>query len=69
MYFHICKLPVFCLLTLVFKISLFCNQLLRMNPVTGCWEPPRTNPMEGMSEEQKEYEAVQLANLMAKLSK
>ncbi|XP_052122545.1 synembryn-A [Frankliniella occidentalis] len=39
-----------------------------MNPVTGCWEPPRTNPMEGMSEEQKEYEAVQLANLMAKLS-
>lgn len=40
-----------------------------MNPVTGCWEPPRTNPMEGMSEEQKEYEAVQLANLMAKLSK
>lgn len=39
-----------------------------MNPVTGCWEPPRVNPMEGMSEEQKEYEAVKLANLMAKLS-
>ncbi|XP_034250142.1 synembryn-A [Thrips palmi] len=39
-----------------------------MNPVTGCWEPPRENPMDGMSEEQKEYEAVQLANLMAKLS-
>ena len=37
--------------------------------MTGCWEPPHTNPMDGMSEEQKEYEAVQLANLMAKLTK
>ncbi|KAH7724000.1 synembryn [Aphelenchoides avenae] len=39
----------------------------RINPVTGYIQPPRVNPFEGMSEEQKEYEAVRLANAMSKL--
>lgn len=38
-----------------------------INPVIGCYEPPRPDPLAGMSDEQKEYEAVQLANLMDKL--
>ncbi|XP_013406285.1 synembryn-A isoform X3 [Lingula anatina] len=41
----------------------------QVNPVTGRWEMPRPNPMEGMTEEQKEYEAVKLANLMEKLTR
>ncbi|KAK6637344.1 hypothetical protein RUM44_007759 [Polyplax serrata] len=40
-----------------------------INPVIGCYEPSRPNPMEGMSEEQKEYEAVKLANMLDKLSR
>lgn len=40
-----------------------------MNPVTGRWEEDKPDPMEGMTEEQKEYEAVKLANLMAKLQR
>jgi len=43
-------------------------KISRVNPVTGCIEPPHANPLEGMTEEQKEYEAVKLANLMSKLS-
>jgi len=39
----------------------------KVNPITGCAEEPRLNPFEGMSEEQKEYEAVKLANLIDKL--
>lgn len=38
-----------------------------INPVLGCYEPPRPNPLEGMSDEQKEYEANKLANLMDQL--
>ncbi|VDM27631.1 unnamed protein product [Toxocara canis] len=38
-----------------------------VNPVTGCIEPPHENPLEGMSQEQKEYEAMQLVNAMSKL--
>ncbi|KAL0272743.1 UNVERIFIED_CONTAM: hypothetical protein PYX00_005604 [Menopon gallinae] len=41
----------------------------QINPVVGRCEPPRPNPMEGMSEEQKEYEALKLANMMDKLSR
>uniref|UniRef100_T1JDW5 LysM domain-containing protein n=1 Tax=Strigamia maritima TaxID=126957 RepID=T1JDW5_STRMM len=41
----------------------------RINPVIGCYEEPRLDPMAGMSEEQKEYEAIQLVNLMDKLSR
>lgn len=40
-----------------------------INPVTGCYEPTRTNPMENMTEEQKEYEAMKLVNLMDKLNR
>ncbi|XP_004527118.1 synembryn [Ceratitis capitata] len=38
-----------------------------INPVIGCYEPPKKSPFEGMSEEQKQYEAMQLVNLMDKL--
>ncbi|XP_046395436.1 synembryn-A [Ischnura elegans] len=40
-----------------------------INPVTGCFEPPRPNPTEGMSDEQKEFEAMQLVNMMDKLTR
>lgn len=40
-----------------------------INPVVGCYEPPRPSPFEGMSEEQKEYEAMKLVNLMDKLNR
>ncbi|XP_044020953.1 synembryn [Aphidius gifuensis] len=39
-----------------------------INPVTGCYERPKQNPMEGMSEEQKEYEAMKLVNLVNQLA-
>jgi hypothetical protein len=38
-----------------------------INPVVGCFEQPKPNPLEGMSDEQKEYEAMQLVNLMDQL--
>lgn len=40
-----------------------------INPVVGCYEAPRPNPLEGMSEEQKEYEAMKLVNLMSQLNR
>lgn len=40
-----------------------------INPVTGCFEPFRSSPMEGMTEEQKEYEAMKLVNLMDQLNR
>jgi hypothetical protein len=40
-----------------------------VNPVTGRWEAPRPSPMEGMSEEQKEYEAIQLVNKLDQLQR
>ncbi|XP_036318115.1 synembryn [Rhagoletis pomonella] len=40
-----------------------------INPVIGCYESPKPSPFEGMSEEQKEHEAMQLVNLMDKLHK
>lgn len=41
----------------------------QINPISGCIDQPRPNPLEGMSEEQKEYEAMQLVNLMDKMQK
>lgn len=38
-----------------------------VNPVIGCYMPPAPNPLEGMTEEQKEYEAEKLANLVDQL--
>ncbi|KRX14488.1 Synembryn-A [Trichinella nelsoni] len=40
-----------------------------INPVLGCVEPPKPNPMEGMTEEEKEHEAVQLVNQIDSLMK
>lgn len=41
----------------------------QINPVVGCYEPPRPNPFEGMSEEQKEHEAMKLVSLMEQLNR
>ena len=43
------------------------NFLYRVNPVSGYVEPERPSPFEGMSEEQKEHEAVKLANIIDRL--
>ncbi|KAM3608897.1 uncharacterized protein V6R79_006487 [Siganus canaliculatus] len=40
-----------------------------INPVTGVVEEEQPNPMEGMTEEQKEYEAMKLINMFDKLSR
>ncbi|XP_076878426.1 chaperone Ric-8A [Brachyhypopomus gauderio] len=40
-----------------------------INPVTGRVEEEQPNPMEGMTEEQKEYEAMKLVNMFDKLSR
>ena len=39
----------------------------RVNPVSGYVEPPRPSPFAGMSDEQKEYEAMKLADLIGRL--
>ncbi|KZC08881.1 PREDICTED: synembryn-A isoform X2 [Dufourea novaeangliae] len=41
----------------------------QINPVTGCFEHPKPNPLEGMSEERKEYEALQLVGLIDQLTR
>lgn len=41
----------------------------RINPVTGCIQEQTPNPLEGMSEEQKEYEANQLVNLIDQMQR
>uniref|UniRef100_A0A915KFL1 Synembryn-A n=2 Tax=Romanomermis culicivorax TaxID=13658 RepID=A0A915KFL1_ROMCU len=38
-----------------------------INPVLGCTETPRPSPMEGMSDEQKEYETMKLVDEINKL--
>ena len=43
--------------------------LARINPVTGRVEDEQPNPMEGMTEEQKELEAMKLVNMFDKLSR
>lgn len=40
-----------------------------INPVIGCYEPPHQDPTEGMTEEQKEYEAMKLVQLMDSLTR
>jgi len=45
----------------------YCANAHKINPVTGHVEPPRKSPFEGMTDEQKEYEANQLANLIHQL--
>uniref|UniRef100_A0A8D2ZRX0 Synembryn n=1 Tax=Scophthalmus maximus TaxID=52904 RepID=A0A8D2ZRX0_SCOMX len=41
----------------------------QINPVTGVVEEEQPNPMEGMTEEQKEYEAMKLISMFDKLSR
>lgn len=45
------------------------NNLLRINPIIGCYEEPKPNPLDEMTEEQKEYEAMKLVNVIDKLSR
>lgn len=40
-----------------------------INPVTGRVEEEQPNSMEGMTDEQKEYEAMKLVNMFDKLSR
>ncbi|XP_053952404.1 synembryn [Anastrepha ludens] len=40
-----------------------------INPVLGCYDAPKQSPFAGMSEEQKEHEAMQLVSLIDKLHK
>lgn len=40
-----------------------------INPIMGCFEPPHPNPFENMSDEQKEYEALKLVNLIDQLDR
>ena len=42
---------------------------VRINPVTGRWEDEKPDPMAGMTDEQKEYEAEKLLNVMDKLQR
>lgn len=47
-----------------------CNVYISsINPITGHVEEPMPNPIEEMTEEQKEYEAEKLANMFDKLSR
>lgn len=46
-----------------------CFSFCRINPVVGCYQEPGVSALEGMSEEQKEHEAVQLANLIDQLAR
>ncbi|KAL8624070.1 hypothetical protein ACOMHN_019493 [Nucella lapillus] len=41
----------------------------KVNPVTGRWEEDKPSPMEGMSDEQKEYEAKELMKVMDRLQR
>lgn len=47
----------------------FCLACSSINPITGHVEEPMPNPMEEMTEEQKEYEAQKLVNMFDKLSR
>ncbi|XP_015118971.1 synembryn isoform X2 [Diachasma alloeum] len=39
-----------------------------INPVTGCYEEVKPNPLDGMTEEQKEHEVLNLVNLVNQLT-
>lgn len=43
--------------------------LFSINPITGRVEEKLPNPMEGMTDEQKELEAMKLVNMFDKLSR
>ena len=43
--------------------------IFRVNPVTGCYEEVRADPMAGMTDEQKEEEAMKLVQHLDKLQR
>ena len=43
--------------------------LVRINPVIGCIQEEQLNPLAEMSEEQKEYEATRLVNIIDQLQR
>ncbi|KAL5007732.1 hypothetical protein ScPMuIL_016538 [Solemya velum] len=47
----------------------YCNLKTLVNPVTGRWEEDKSDPMAGMSDEQKEFEAMKLVEAMDKLQR
>lgn len=48
----------------------YARQRPHVNPVLGCYQPPGgPHPLAGMSQEQKEHEAMQLANLIDRLAR
>ncbi|XP_075547137.1 ric8 guanine nucleotide exchange factor A isoform X2 [Dermacentor variabilis] len=40
-----------------------------INPVLGCYQPTHDSPLQGLSQEQKEHEAMQLVSLMDQLAR
>lgn len=50
-------------------IELVLSACSSINPITGHVEEPMPNPIEEMTEEQKEYEGQNLVNLFDKLSR
>lgn len=50
-------------------LFLFLHAFSRINPITGAVEEEQPDPMEGMTEEQKEYEAMKLISMFDKLSR
>ncbi|KAH9372375.1 hypothetical protein HPB48_006288 [Haemaphysalis longicornis] len=48
----------------------YARQRPHVNPVLGCYQPPGgPHPLAGMSQEQKEHEAMELANLIDRLAR
>jgi hypothetical protein len=50
----------------MFSLSYLQN---RINIMTGCYEKPRPNPMASMTEEQKEFEALELVKKLDQLAR
>lgn len=67
--FQLLSLKKMLLLFYYFNIFLFLSFHLSINPITGVVEEEQPNPMEGMTEEQKEYEAMKLLDMFDKLSR
>lgn len=61
-------MTITCMVSLLLLLLLFLYNC-RVNPVTGRYEPPRPSPLEGMTDEQKEHEAMKLVNVLDKLTR
>lgn len=60
-------MTITCMVSLLLLLLFLYN--CRVNPVTGRYEPPRPSPLEGMTDEQKEHEAMKLVNVLDKLTR